>query len=55
LAAVLAGHLAGELLNLRRIERRLSAPALTAVLASLWLLTLLLLPEDGKSFIYFQF
>jgi hypothetical protein len=55
LAAVFAGHLAGEFLDLKKLERRLSAPALAAALASLLLLALLLLPEDGKTFIYFQF
>jgi alginate O-acetyltransferase complex protein AlgI len=55
LVAVFAGHLAGALLDVRRIERRLPAPALAAALASLLLLILLLQPEDGKGFIYFQF
>jgi len=55
LAALFIEHLAGALLDVKRIERRLPAPALAAALAALLLLTLVLLPEDGKSFIYFQF
>jgi len=55
LAALLVGHLGGTLLDVKRLERRLPAPALAAALAGLLLLTLVLFPEDGKSFIYFQF
>ena len=55
LIALFVGHLAGALLNLKRIERWLPTPALASLFAVVWLLTLLLLPEDGKSFIYFQF
>jgi alginate O-acetyltransferase complex protein AlgI len=55
LAVLFAGYLAGALLDVKRIERRLPAPALAAALAGLLLLTLVLFPEDGKSFIYFQF
>ena len=55
LAVLFAGNLAGTVLPIQRIERRLPAPALAATLAGLLLLTLVLLPEDGKAFIYFQF
>jgi alginate O-acetyltransferase complex protein AlgI len=55
LTTLLAGYLAATLLDVKRIERRLPAPALAAALACLLLLTLVLFPEDGKSFIYFQF
>jgi hypothetical protein len=55
LAALFVGHLAGALLNIKRIERWLPTPALASLFAVVWLLTLLLLPEDGKAFIYFQF
>jgi alginate O-acetyltransferase complex protein AlgI len=55
LGVLFAGHLAGALLDVKRVERRLPAPALAAALAGLLLLTLVLFPEDGRSFIYFQF
>ncbi len=55
LIAVFAGHLLGAALDVKRIERRLPAAALGVALAAALLLTLLLLPEDGKAFIYFQF
>ena len=55
LVVLFAGYIAATLLNVKQIERRLPAPALAAALAGLLLLTLVLFPEDGKSFIYFQF
>jgi alginate O-acetyltransferase complex protein AlgI len=55
LAAVLAGHLIGGFADLKKLERRLSAPALATTLATMAVLALLLLPEDGKAFLYFQF
>jgi alginate O-acetyltransferase complex protein AlgI len=55
LALVFAGGQAASTLDLRRIERRLPAPAMGAALAAFLVLALLLLPESGKAFIYFQF
>ncbi len=48
-------HLIGTFVDLKRVERWLPAPALGATLAGLVLLTQLLMPQDGKAFIYFQF
>jgi len=53
--AVFLGHFSGTFLSWRRLERRLSAPALGGVLAFLLLLALFLMPESSKGFIYFQF
>jgi alginate O-acetyltransferase complex protein AlgI len=55
LALLLACHLAAGFVDLRKLTPRLPAPALGAALAGLLLLTLVLLPEDGRAFIYFQF
>ncbi len=48
-------HLIGTFVDLRRVERWLPAPALGATLAGLVLFAQLLMPQDGKAFIYFQF
>ncbi len=55
LTAVFAGHLIGTLVPMRRTEQRLPAPVAGAVLGLSVVLYLLLLPQDGKGFIYFQF
>jgi len=55
LACILVGHVIGGLTPLGRLERRLPAPVLGALLACLLLAAQLLVPEDGKAFIYFQF
>jgi alginate O-acetyltransferase complex protein AlgI len=52
---VFLGHLAGTFWDWRRLQTRVPELALGAALAGVLLLTLLLLPEDGKAFIYFQF
>jgi alginate O-acetyltransferase complex protein AlgI len=52
---VLVGHVLGGCLPLKKVERRVPAPALGAALAALLVLILLLVPEDAKAFIYFQF
>jgi alginate O-acetyltransferase complex protein AlgI len=52
---VFAGHAIGTWVNLKKVERRTPAPALAMGLAGLLLLILLLVPEDAKAFIYFQF
>src|SRR5262249_36395227 len=53
--AVFVGHLVGGLGGFAALARRLPAPALGTALAVLLLLALLLLPESGQAFIYFQF
>ncbi len=55
LAVLAAGYLLGAFANLSRRERQLPAPVMGAALTGLLLLVLLLSPEDGKAFIYFQF
>jgi alginate O-acetyltransferase complex protein AlgI len=55
LLLVLLCHLIGTFVNLRHLERRLPASALGTLLALLLVAALLLLPEDGRGFIYFQF
>jgi alginate O-acetyltransferase complex protein AlgI len=55
LAAMLIGHLAGATLEWPRLVRRLPRTALGAALALFFLAALILLPEDGRLFIYFQF
>jgi alginate O-acetyltransferase complex protein AlgI len=55
LATVLAAHVVGAWVDLRRWERRLPAVALGTELAVLLLLALFLRPEDGSGFIYFHF
>jgi hypothetical protein len=54
-SCVLLGHVLGTFVDLRKVEARLPEFALGAGLATLFLLGLLLLPESGKAFIYFQF
>jgi alginate O-acetyltransferase complex protein AlgI len=55
LALVLGAHLVGALVDLRRLDRRSPAVALGTALALLLVAALLLRPEDGSGFIYFQF
>jgi alginate O-acetyltransferase complex protein AlgI len=55
LLAVFLGHLAGTFLPMKRIERWLPAPLLGAGMAVFLVIAQVLLPEDGKAFIYFQF
>jgi alginate O-acetyltransferase complex protein AlgI len=53
--AVLCGHLIGTFVDLGRLEQRLPEFAVTTALACLLVVTLVLLPETGSAFIYFQF
>ncbi len=55
LSAVLAGHLIGTFVSLRRLEQRLPAIVAGGALGLSLVLYFLLLPQDGKGFIYFQF
>lgn len=55
LALVFVAHVCGSTFSWRRVERRLPAPILGGAIAALLLLALLLMPEDAKGFIYFQF
>jgi alginate O-acetyltransferase complex protein AlgI len=55
IALIFAGHLLGSMKMSRRIERFIPAPVLGVGLAVLFLLIQLLIPEDAKPFIYFQF
>jgi alginate O-acetyltransferase complex protein AlgI len=55
LGVLVLGHLAGSLADLKASERRLPTFVVAGSLAALLLLVLLFSPEDGKSFIYFQF
>jgi alginate O-acetyltransferase complex protein AlgI len=55
LGVLAVGHVLQASWDVRRVERRLPAPVLGTLLALLLLLTLVLIPEDGKGFIYFQF
>jgi alginate O-acetyltransferase complex protein AlgI len=55
LGVLAAGHVVGARGDLRRRERVLPEAVLGGALAALLLLVLLLSPEDGKAFIYFQF
>jgi alginate O-acetyltransferase complex protein AlgI len=54
-AVVVMGHLVGALANVARWERTLPELAMGAGLTVLLLLILLLSPENGNAFIYFQF
>jgi alginate O-acetyltransferase complex protein AlgI len=54
-ACVFAGHFAGTFVDLGRWERRLPEFAVGTALAAVFLVTLVLLPENGSAFIYFQF
>jgi alginate O-acetyltransferase complex protein AlgI len=55
LALVLAGHLVGTFVNVKRLERRLPAPVLGSGMAFVVLLLFWLVAEDSRAFIYFQF
>ncbi len=55
LTAVAAGHLIGGLVRVRRLEQRLPAALAGAALGMSLVFYFLLLPQDGKGFIYFQF
>jgi alginate O-acetyltransferase complex protein AlgI len=55
LAVILAEHGFGSGVNVLRFERRLPAPVVGAALAALLALGLVLFPEGGRAFIYFQF
>ncbi len=55
LALTLAGHTLGTRVDLLRAERRLPAPVMGAGLALLLALGMVLFPEGGRTFIYFQF
>jgi alginate O-acetyltransferase complex protein AlgI len=55
LALMIAGHLLGSRIDMIRLERRIPAPIMGSALAGLVALGLVLLPEGGRAFIYFQF
>jgi len=55
LALVFVAHVCGSTFSWRKVERRLPSPVLGGAVAALLLLALLLMPEDAKGFIYFQF
>ena len=55
LAVLVLGHLIGALVEVKRWERVVPEMALGAGLTALLLLILLLAPENGNAFIYFQF
>jgi alginate O-acetyltransferase complex protein AlgI len=55
LVILVLGHLIGALVDLRRWERAMPEMTLGAALTVLLLLVLLLSPENGNAFIYFQF
>src|SRR5262249_19653292 len=55
LGLLLAGHLIGTWTNVKKWQQRVPAPLLGASLAVVLLLILILTPEDGRAFIYFQF
>src|SRR5262249_36878886 len=55
LAIVFLGHLAGTLLEVKKVERRAPAALVGAGLAWLLVLIQVLMPEDFQAFIYFQF
>lgn len=48
-------YLISTFIDLRRVERWLPAPVLGTAVAVVFLLAQVLMPEDGKAFIYFQF
>ena len=52
---VLACHILARQVNLVRLERRTPAVVLAGGLATLFLLSQLLMPMSGNVFIYFQF
>ncbi len=55
LAFLLTAWLLASWLDLKRIERRIPAPLLGAAMAAAFVLAQILMPEDGRAFIYFQF
>jgi len=55
LVATALGYAMAGAINLRRLERSVPAIWLGSALAGLLLIALLLVPEDGKTFLYFQF
>jgi alginate O-acetyltransferase complex protein AlgI len=55
LAALLVGHLIGATTDARKWLQRVPAPVLGAGMACLLFLCQLLMPQDVKAFIYFQF
>jgi alginate O-acetyltransferase complex protein AlgI len=54
-ALTLIGHLLGSRIDVIRAERRVPVPVMASALALLLALGLLLVPEGGRTFIYFQF
>jgi len=48
-------YLIASFIDLKRVERWLPAPVLGTSMAIVFLLAQVLMPEDGKAFIYFQF
>lgn len=54
-AVMLLGHLLGTFVRLRRLEQRLQVGVAGAALAAVVIMYFLLLPQDSKGFIYFQF
>jgi alginate O-acetyltransferase complex protein AlgI len=55
LAVTLAANLLAYHVDLRRVERRAPAWLMGGAMAAAFLAALLFVPEDGRSFIYFQF
>jgi alginate O-acetyltransferase complex protein AlgI len=55
IGCIAIAHLLGNLRIVRRLETLVPAPVLGAAMAVQFLLIQLLIPEDGKPFIYFQF
>jgi alginate O-acetyltransferase complex protein AlgI len=55
MGVILAGHLLGRYVDVKRIERWATAPVLGTAMALALLLIQLLMPEGIKAFIYFQF
>lgn len=53
--AMILGHIAGSLKLVRRYQDHVPEPIWGALLAGFLALAMILLPEDGKAFIYFQF
>jgi alginate O-acetyltransferase complex protein AlgI len=54
-ALTAVGHWLGTRVDVIRAERLVPAPVMGAALSTLCVLALLLLPPEGKVFIYFQF
>ena len=55
LALTFIGHWLGTRVNFLKWERRVPAPVMGAALAAMLLAALLLFPDEGQTFIYFQF